>query len=42
MAHILVPLPAEGFDLTECAVPWRILDDAGHTVVFATPTGAPA
>jgi putative intracellular protease/amidase len=37
-----VPLPAEGFDLTECAVPWRVLDDAGHTVVFATPTGAPA
>ncbi len=42
MRRVLVPLPEQGFDLTECAVPWRVLEDAGHTVVFSTPTGQPA
>lgn len=42
MATVVVPLPSEGFDLTECAVPWRVLEEAGHTVVFATPNGTPA
>ena len=32
----LVPLPDRDFDVTEVAVPWRILGDAGHQVVFAT------
>jgi putative intracellular protease/amidase len=31
-----VPLPDRDFDVTEVAVPWRILRDAGHQVVFAT------
>jgi Putative intracellular protease/amidase len=39
MATILMPLPDEGFDLTEVAVPWRLLTDAGHEVVVATELG---
>jgi putative intracellular protease/amidase len=34
--RVLVPLPDRDFDPTEVAVPWRILRDAGHQVVFAT------
>jgi putative intracellular protease/amidase len=36
--RVLVPLPDRDFDVTEVAVPWRILRDAGHEVVFATET----
>ncbi len=39
MSTILVPLPDHDFDLTEVAVPWRLLTRAGHTVVFATEEG---
>ncbi|MFN7134722.1 MAG: type 1 glutamine amidotransferase domain-containing protein, partial [Myxococcales bacterium] len=35
-----VPLPDRDFDVTEVAVPWKLLTDAGHEVVFATETGA--
>jgi putative intracellular protease/amidase len=42
MARILIPLPDTDFDTTEVAVPWRVLTDAGHAVVFATETGAVA
>ena len=31
-----MPLPDRDFDVTEVAVPWRVLSDAGHQVVFAT------
>jgi putative intracellular protease/amidase len=34
--RVLLPLPDRDFDVTEVAVPWRILCDAGHEVVFAT------
>jgi putative intracellular protease/amidase len=34
--RVLVPLPDRDFDVTEVAVPWRILRDAGHQVMFAT------
>ena len=34
--RVLVPLPDHDFDVTEVAVPWRLLTDAGHEVVFAT------
>jgi putative intracellular protease/amidase len=34
--RVLVPLPDRDFDVTEVAVPWRLLRDAGHQVVFAT------
>ncbi len=39
MARVLMPLPDEGSDVTEVAVPWRLLTEAGHQVVIATQTG---
>lgn len=42
MATVLVPLPRADFDPTESGVPWRILAEAGHACVFATPDGQPA
>ncbi|NDU79236.1 thiamine biosynthesis protein ThiJ, partial [Actinomadura sp. DSM 109109] len=35
---VLMPLPDRDFDVTEVAVPWRLLKDAGHEVTFATET----
>src|SRR5947208_9733541 len=40
MAKILLPLPDTDFDVTEVAVPWKLLVEAGHEPVFATETGA--
>jgi putative intracellular protease/amidase len=37
--RILVPLPDRDFDTTEVAVPWRLLTDRGHELVFATQAG---
>ncbi|MGP3999405.1 type 1 glutamine amidotransferase domain-containing protein [Streptomyces sp. 8N706] len=37
--RILIPLPDRDFDVTEVAVPWWLLRDAGHEVVFATERG---
>jgi putative intracellular protease/amidase len=34
-----MPLPDHDFDVTEVAVPWRLLRDAGHDVVFCTEHG---
>lgn len=39
---ILLPLPNRDFDPTEVSVPWKIITDAGHEIVFATPDGKPA
>jgi putative intracellular protease/amidase len=39
MARVLVPLPDRDFDVTEVAVPWKLLTEAGHEVVFATEKG---
>lgn len=36
---VLVPLPDRDFDVTEVAVPWTILVEAGHRVRFATEAG---
>jgi putative intracellular protease/amidase len=36
-SRILIPLPSRDFDPTEVAVSWKVLKDAGHSVVFATP-----
>jgi putative intracellular protease/amidase len=36
---VLIPFPDHDFDVTEVAVPWRLLVDAGHRVVFATENG---
>ncbi|MFF1813997.1 type 1 glutamine amidotransferase domain-containing protein [Streptomyces sp. NPDC058251] len=38
--RVLIPVPDRDFDVTEVAVPWRILTDAGHEVVFATERAA--
>jgi putative intracellular protease/amidase len=40
--RVLVPLPDRDFDVTEVAVPWRLLTRAGHEVVFATEHGGAA
>ena len=42
MAVVLIPLPQLDADPTEVAVSWAVLTRAGHDVVFATPSGAPA
>jgi len=39
VARVLVPLPDRDFDVTEVAVPWKLLTEAGHDVVFATEKG---
>jgi len=39
MATVLFPLPNSDFDPTETGVPWRVLRQRGHRVVFATPDG---
>jgi len=35
-----MPLPDRDFDVTEVSVPWKLLTEAGHEVVFATERGA--
>jgi putative intracellular protease/amidase len=40
--QVLVPLPDVDFDTTEVAVPWKLLTEAGHDVVFATERGGTA
>jgi putative intracellular protease/amidase len=40
--RVWMPLPDRDFDTTEVAVPWRVLRDAGHEVVFATERGGSA
>lgn len=37
---VLFPLPDRDFDVTEVAVPWRVLTERGVDVVFATEDGA--
>jgi putative intracellular protease/amidase len=34
-----MPLPDRDFDVTEVAVPWKLLTRAGHQVTFATESG---
>ncbi len=38
--RVWMPLPDRDFDVTEVAVPWKLLTDAGVKVVIATETGA--
>lgn len=40
MARVYFPLPDRDFDVTEVAVPWKLLRDAGHEPVFLTENGA--
>ena len=37
---VLMPLPDRDFDVTEVAVPWKLLTEAGYRVIFATEEGA--
>jgi putative intracellular protease/amidase len=39
MGTVLLPVPDRDFDTTEVAVPWKLLTEAGHRVVFATEQG---
>src|SRR5512135_1464462 len=38
-AAVLIPLPDRDFDVTEVAVPWKVLTRAGRRVLFATEKG---
>ncbi len=40
--RVLIPLPDRDFDTTEVAVPWKILTERGHEVIFATQGGGAA
>jgi putative intracellular protease/amidase len=40
--RVLMPLPDRDFDTTEVAVPWKMLREKGHEVVFATERGGSA
>jgi putative intracellular protease/amidase len=40
--RVWMPLPDRDFDTTEVALPWKVLRDAGHEVVFATERGGEA
>jgi len=40
--RVWMPLPDRDFDTTEVAVPWKLLREAGHEVVFATERGGEA
>jgi hypothetical protein len=42
MTTILLPIPDRDFDPTEVAVSWQVLTGEGHSVVFATESGAQA
>ena len=42
MSEVLIPLPAQGFDPTEAAVPWKVLSTRGHEIIFATPDSKPS
>jgi putative intracellular protease/amidase len=37
--RVLLPVPDRDVDVTEVAVPWHYLTEAGHQVVFATESG---
>jgi protease I len=41
MSTVLMPLPQRDVDPTETGVPWRVLRERGHRVIFATPDGTP-
>lgn len=41
MSTVVIALATRDFDPTEAAVPWKVLSDAGHDVLFATADGKP-
>jgi putative intracellular protease/amidase len=40
--RVLIPLPNQDFDVTEVAVPWHQLTEAGHEITFTTELGGAA
>src|SRR6185312_6529445 len=42
IATVLIPVPDHDFDVTEVAVPWRLLTRVGLVVRFATEHGGTA
>ena len=42
MSKVLIPVPSYGFDPSEVAIPWTMLKQEHHEVVFATPKGQKA
>jgi protease I len=40
--RILFPMPTYGGDPSEIAVPWKLLTEQGHEVIFSTPRGEKA
>ncbi|MFO0560151.1 MAG: type 1 glutamine amidotransferase domain-containing protein [Polyangiales bacterium] len=42
MKRVWIPLPDRDFDVTEVAVPWKLLRRAGHEVLFTTERGGSA
>jgi len=42
MSKVLIPLPAWGFDPSEVGIPWKLLTQKNHELVFATPDGKKA
>jgi len=40
MKKIIIPLPRNGFDPTEAAIPFGKLKKSGHKIVFSTPDGS--
>jgi len=39
---IIMPFPSYGFDPSEAAIPWKLLTEKNHQVVFITPDGKKA
>jgi putative intracellular protease/amidase len=39
---VLIVLPKRDFDPSEVAITWKVLRDAGNSLIFATPDGLPA
>lgn len=39
---VMIVLPLRDFDPSEVAVTWKVLADAGNSVIFGTPDGLPA
>ncbi len=37
--RILIPIPTYGFDLSEVAIPWKLLSEQHVEIVFCTPNG---
>ena len=42
MSKVLIPVPSYGFDPSEVGIPWKLLSQKNHEVVFATPDGEKA